>query len=206
MVARAPEPRAPEPAPQRAAEPALQRAPDAATQIAAPVAARPEMPAEKKADPPAFNARRAGVDVTVGMLASVTPIETAGLPTAAHVDGHSFIGASYHGLGAFVAPEYGQGGGYRSTLFVGGLSLNLISLHALRVTALGGYGQYSETTMPSDSTTAPVTRSLNVTSVGGMVSIPFIGPLRLAYRGQYIMGQYLGATTQMRRHSVGFIF
>jgi hypothetical protein len=203
MVAVTPEPRPALPAPERAAAPTPQRPAEIGS--GAPVASGVTA-AEQKTDQPAFNARRAGIDVTVGLLASVTPIQTAGIPTAAHVSGNTYLGASYHGLGAYIAPEYGQGGGYRSTMLVGGLSLNLINLHMLRVTALGGYGNYSETTMPTDSTTAPVTRKLNIASAGGMVSIPFIGPVRLAYRGQYNMGTYLGVSTKMTRHSVGLVF
>jgi len=60
--------------------------------------------------------------------------------------------------------------------------------------------------LATDSTVAPVTSSLQGTSVGGMASIPFIGPLRLGYRGQYFMTKESGVTAQMTRHYVGLVF
>ena len=179
----------------------------AAPATTAPAANAAAPSAEKKADQPAFNARRSGLDLSIGLLGSVTPIKsTAGLTPTAHVAGLSFVGVRFHALGLYGAPEYGQGGGYRSTMLGGGVSLDLINLHMLRVSALGGYTPYSETTMPTDTTVAPVTAKLQGPSVGGMVSIPFIGPLRLAYRGQYVMAQVAGVPTKMTRHSVGLIF
>jgi hypothetical protein len=188
----------PAPGPERVAER------PAAVTPAAPAAAAP---AEKKADQPSFNARRAGLNMTVGVLGSLTPIKsTNGLTPTAHVSGLSYVGVRYRGIGIYGAPEYGQGGGYRSTMLGGGLSLDLINLHMLRVSALGGYTTYSETSMPTDSTVAPVTAKLQGPSVGGMVSIPFIGPLRLAYRGQYVMAEVAGVPARMTRHSVGLVF
>jgi hypothetical protein len=179
----------------------------AAPAPAVAAAANAPAPAEKKADQPTFNARRAGLDVTVGLLGSFTPIKaTTGLTPSAHIAGLSFLGVRYHGIGLYGAPEYGQGGGYRSTMLGGGLSLDLIRLNMLRVSALGGYTTYTETTMPTDSTVVPVTAKLQGPSVGGMVSIPFIGPLRLAYRGQYVMAQVAGLPVHMTRHSVGLVF
>ena len=79
---------------------------------------------EKKADQPNFNARRSGLDLTLGVLGSYTPIKsTSGLTPTAHVSGLSFVGIRYHFLGLYGAPEYGQGGGYRSTMLGDGLSL-----------------------------------------------------------------------------------
>lgn len=192
---------APAATPERVAE-----QPVAKTPAAAP-ATKDAAPAEKKADQPAFNARRAGVDVTFGVLGSFTPIKSAdGLTPTGHIAGMSFLGVRFHGLGLYGAPEYGQGGGYRSTMVGGGLSLDLINVHLLRVSALGGYMNYTETTMPTDSTVAPVTAKLQGPSVGGMVSVPFIGPLRLAYRGQYVMAKVAGIPATMTRHSVGLVF
>jgi hypothetical protein len=193
------------------AEPAATTAPQrGAEQTAAaptPPAANTAPTAERKADQPAFNARRSGLDLTLGVLGSVTPIKTtSGLTPSAHIAGLSYVGVRYRFLGLYGAPEYGQGGGYRSTMLGGGVSLDLIDLHMLRVSALGGYTTYSETTMPTDSTVAPVTAKLQGPSVGGMVSIPFIGPLRLAYRGQYVMAQVAGVPLRMTRHSVGLVF
>ena len=193
---------APAPAPERVAEQPATQPP-----AAAPVT-KQAAPAEKKADQPAFNARRAGVDVTFGVLGSFTPIKSPdGLtPPSGHVAGLTFLGVRFHGIGLYGAPEYGQGGGYRSTMVGGGVSLDLINVHPLRISALGGYTTYAETTMPTDTTVAPVTAKLQGPSVGGMVSIPFIGPLRLAYRGQYVMAQVAGVPTRMTRHSVGLVF
>jgi hypothetical protein len=194
------------PAPERLADrPAAQAPADA--RVSPATSANGAAPAGKTADQPNFNARRAGLDVTVGVLGSVTPIKaTSGLTPSAHISGLSFLGVRYRGIGLYGAPEYGQGGGYRSTMLGGGLSIDLIRLSMLRVSALGGYTTYSETTMPTDTTVAPVTAKLQGPSVGGMVSVPFIGPLRLAYRGQYVMAQVAGLPVRMTRHSVGLVF
>jgi hypothetical protein len=181
----------------------------AAVATAAPTAAVPAAPApaERKADQPQFSARRAGVDVTVGLLGSVTPIKTNGLTPTAHIAGVTFLGAGYRSIGIYFAPEYGQGGGYRSTMMGGGLSISLLSLNMLHVTALGGYMKYSQVAMPDSTILVPQSdRSLQGPSVGGMASIPFIGPMRLAYRGQYVMARDAGVQVKMIRHSVGLVF
>jgi hypothetical protein len=191
-------------APERAPEPVAERV--AVTEPARKAEPAAVPAAEPKKEQPPFSVRRTGMNLTIGVLGSVTPIKTNGLTPTAHVAGVSFFGAQYRFLGAYVAPEYGQGGGYRSTMLGAGLSLDLLRLHMLRVTALGGIANYSETSMPADTTSIPVTRSLKGTSVGGMVSIPFFGPLRLAYRGQYVMAHDTGIPVQMTRHSVGLVF
>ena len=191
-------------APPRAAE----RQPDPAP------AMQPARPADSVAAPPKdrekessrFRVPRPSFGVTIGAFGSVTPIKTAGIPTAAHISGLSFIGMRFGILGIYGAPEFGQGGGYKSTMMGGGGSLDLLRLNMLHVTLLGGVSTYSETTIPTDSTVAPVTRSLQGTSVGGMASIPFIGPLRLGYRGQYFMTKEAGVSAQMTRHYVGLVF
>ena len=161
---------------------------------------------ERAQESPALARRRTGMKLTVGVLGSVTPIESNGVTRTVHVSGASFVGARYRRVGVYVAPEFGQGGGYRSTTLEGGLSLDLLDLRLLRVTALGGYMSYSEAPLPTDSTVVPITRSLRGTSVGGMVSIPFVGPLRLAYRGQYDTVHDAGIPIHRTRHSVGFVF
>ena len=87
----------------------------------------------------------------------------------------------------------------------GGASLDLLDLRMLRVSALGGYTSYSQTPTAVDSTTTPVTRSVRGTSVGGMASIPLVGPLRIAYRGQYVTVRDAGVASHMVRHSVGLL-
>lgn len=154
---------------------------------------------------PALSAKRAGVRLTLGVLGSVTPVEVSGLTPTAHVSGLSFVGARYRRLGAYFAPELGQGGGYRSTMIGGGASLDLLDLRMLRVSALGGFTTYSETPTAVDTATAPVTRSVRGTSVGGMASIPLVGPLRIAYRGQFVTVRDAGIASHMVRHSVGLI-
>ena len=144
--------------------------------------------------------------MTLGMLASVTPVETSGLKPTAHVSGLSFVGVRYRRLGVYVAPEMGQGGGYRSRMLGGGASLDLLDLRMLRLSVLGGYTNYSQTPTAVDSTSTPVTMSVNGTSVGGLASIPLVGPLRLAYRGQYVTVREQGVTANMVRHSVGLLF
>lgn len=166
----------------------------------------PDPTPERAPESPVLARRRTGMKLTVGVLGSVTPIESNGVTRTVHVSGVSFVGARYRRVGVYVAPEFGQGGGYRSTTLEGGLSLDVVSLHLLRVTALGGYMSYSESPLPADSTIVPVTRSLRGTSVGGMVSIPFVGPLRLAYRGQYDTVRDAGIPISRTQHSVGFVF
>jgi hypothetical protein len=191
------------------AEPVIaERAPEAAPSIAPPATAERAEPAatEPAADAPVFKPRRTGLNLTAGVLGSATLIETSGVPRAVHVSGASFIGVRFKMLGLYVAPDMGQGGGFRSSSLDGGASLDLINLHLLRVTALGGYLRYSETTMPEDSTVVPVSRSLEGYTMGGMVSIPFVGPLRLAYRGQYDTVRDAGIPVHRVKHSVGFLF
>ena len=88
----------------------------------------------------------------------------------------------------------------------GGASLDLLDLRMLRVSALGGYTTYSQTPTAVDSTTTPVTRTVRGTAVGGLASIPLVGPLRIAYRGQYITVRDAGVASSMVRHSVGLLF
>ena len=195
---------APAPAAERVAEQRVAQMPAASPILPA---AAPAPATEKRGAQPKFNAQRAGLDLTLGLLGSVTPIKsTSGLTPTAHVSGLSHVGVGYRAVGLYGAPEYGQGGGFRSTMLGGGVSLDLIDLHMLRITALGGYATYAETTMPTDSTVAPVTSKLQGPSVGGMVSIPFFGPLRLAYRGQYVVAEVAGVPARMTRHSVGLVF
>jgi hypothetical protein len=191
------------------AEPVIaERAPEVAPPIASSATAERAQPAaaEPAAEAPVFKPRRTGLNLTAGVLGSATLIETSGLPRAVHVSGASFIGVRFKMLGLYAAPDMGQGGGFRSTSLDGGASLDLIGLHLLRVTALGGYLRYSETTMPEDSTVVPVTRSLEGYTMGGMVSIPFVGPLRLAYRGQYDTVRDAGIPVHRVKHSIGFLF
>jgi hypothetical protein len=190
---------APTGAPDRQPEPAPAVKPARADSAAAPARDRENQSSRFRVPRPSFG-------LTVGAFGSFTPIKTAGVPTAAHVAGLSFIGMRFGMLGIYGAPEFGQGGGYKSTMIGGGGALHLLRLHPLHVTLLGGVANYSETTIPTDSTVAPVTRSLQGTSVGGMVSIPFIGPLRLGYRGQYFMTKNAGVAAQMTRHYAGLVF
>ena len=189
-------PKSAPPAPVKAAERIVAQVPP---QTLAPAA-------EPKFDRPALAAKRAGVRLTLGVLGSVTPVESGALTPTAHVSGLSFVGARYRRFGAYFAPEMGQGGGYRSTMLGGGASIDLLDLRMLRVSALGGYTTYSQTPTAVDSTTIPVTRSVRGTSMGGMASIPLVGPLRIAYRGQYVTVRDAGVASNMVRHSVGLLF
>jgi hypothetical protein len=151
-----------------------------------------------------MSARRVGIDVTLGLLGSLTRNDPGAFTSEVHVAGASFIGARYRSVGAYLAPEFGNGGGYRSTMLGGGLSLDLLSLNQIRITALAGYTTFDMT--PTDtSASAPTTQSLRGTSVGGMASIPLVGPVRLAYRGQYITGQVNGAAVHVTRYSAGLL-
>jgi hypothetical protein len=201
-VAAAEPARKPEPAPSVA--PAVTAAPAPAATVATTAPAPAPAPApERKADAPPMRAQHGSVSGTLGFLGSVTPIKVAGVEPTAHIAGASFINLKYRGVGIYGAPEIGQGGGYKSTLWGGGLSLDLIDLHLLHVTALGGYAQYSET---PDGATPSTTQTLTGYSLGGLASLPIAGPLRLAYRGQYVTATVAGAQVHMTRHSFGFVF
>ncbi len=196
-------PSAPAPQP-KAAPPALA---DASSRVAAQEPARTATPVtEPTPVRPALVARRAGVRLSLGVLGSVTPVRASGLAPTAHVSGLSFVGMRYRRLGAYLAPEMGQGGGYRSRMLGGGASLDLLDLRLLRLSVLAGYTNYSQTLTVTNSTTTPITMSVNGTSLGGLASIPLVGPLRLAYRGQYVTVREQGVTANMVRHSVGLMF
>ncbi|HET7187921.1 MAG TPA: hypothetical protein VFI52_07190 [Gemmatimonadaceae bacterium] len=196
--------RKPQPAPSvaPAAAAPVANTPAATFATAAPAPA-PAPATEHKADAPPMRAQHGNVSGTLGFLGSVTPIKVAGVAPTAHIAGASFINLKYRGLGIYGAPEIGQGGGYKSTLWGGGLSLDLIDLHLLHATALGGYAQYSET---PDGATPAVTQTMSGYSVGGLVSLPIAGPLRLAYRGQYVTATVAGTQVHMTRHSFGLVF
>jgi hypothetical protein len=203
--------RKPEPAPSAAPAVATAPAPAATVATAAPApaatvasAAPASAPApEHKPEVPPMRAQHGNVSGTLGFLGSVTPIKVAGLQPTAHIAGASFINLKYRGWGIYGAPELGQGGGYKSTLWGGGLSRDLLNLHLLHATALGGYAQYSET---PDGATPSATQTMCGYSVGGLVSLPIAGPLRLAYRGQYVTATVLGTQVHMTRHSFGLVF
>lgn len=199
-VAAAEPARKPEPTPSVAPAAAAAPAPAATVATAAPASA----PApEHKPEAPPMRAQHGNVSGTLGFLGSVTPIKVAGLQPTAHIAGASFINLKYRGWGIYGAPELGQGGGYKSTLWGGGLSRDLLNLHLLHATALGGYAQYSET---PDGATPSATQTMSGYSVGGLVSLPIAGPLRLAYRGQYVTATVLGTQVHMTRHSFGLVF
>lgn len=180
------------PAPPAAAPP-----PAIATQSA--TAPQPsELPAPRTAGPP--------LGLNVGLLASVTRLDQAGTTPARHVLGLPFLGVTYGGWGLYGASEFGNDGLYRTTAFGGGLSRDLLDLHMLRVTALGGYTAYTATPATINPTSPPTTASLRGASVGGMASVPLLGPVRLAYRGQYITGQSNGATVHLVRNGFGLLF
>lgn len=178
--------------------------PAPAATTAQPTAVASAAPApERKPEPPAMRAQNGGISGTLGFLGSVTPIKVAGLEPTAHISGSSFINLKYRGWGIYGAPEIGQGGGYKSTLWGGGLSRDLLDIHLLHATVLGGYAQYSET---PDGVTPSTTQTMSGYSVGGLVSLPIAGPLRLGYRGQYVTATVAGTQVHMTRHSFGFLF
>jgi hypothetical protein len=192
----------------REGTPAPDRVPDrAATREAAPA---PEHTPVRADEPPALSARRAGVELTFGLLGSVTSVKSGGLTPELHVAGLTFIGAQYGGWGAYLAPEVGSGGQYRSTMLGGGLSGDLLNMNWFRLTALAGYTTYTRTPTPTatpvSGASALPTRSLHGPSLGGMASIPLFGPLRLAYRGHVILLKEAGTTYQIDRHNVGLVF
>ena len=150
-----------------------------------------------------MRAQQGSVSGTLGFLGSVTPVKVAGVAPTAHIAGASFINLKYRGWGIYGAPEIGQGGGYKSTLWGGGLSRDLLDIHLLHATVLGGYAQYSET---PDGVTPATTQTMSGYSVGGLVSLPIAGPLRLGYRGQYVTATVAGTQVHMTRHSVGLLF
>ncbi|MDQ6634310.1 MAG: hypothetical protein M3Z10_06070 [Gemmatimonadota bacterium] len=144
--------------------------------------------------------------VSVALLGSVTPymVTTTG-ERVLHLSGHALVTLNVLGWGLYAAPEYGNGAGHRSTMLGGGVLRQILSVGPVHVTGLGGVTLYSE--QPDGVYAASfVSRSIRAGSVGGLVSLPFVGPARIAYRGQYLRG--LGADSDFHkiRHAVGLLF
>jgi hypothetical protein len=142
----------------------------------------------------------------VALLGSVRPYSVSGSGTRVlHVSGDPLVTISAAGWGLYFAPEMGSGAGHRSTMLGGGVMRQIIDLRFLRITALAGATTYSEE--PDGLYAASFTsRSLKAGSVGGLASLSFIGPTRLAYRFQFIRGLADQADFHQRRHAVGLLF
>jgi hypothetical protein len=144
--------------------------------------------------------------VSVALLGSVTPytVTTTG-DKVLHLSGHALVTLNAFGWGLYASPEFGSGAGHRSTMLGGGVLRQILRSGPVHVTALAGAALYSE--LPDGAYAASfVSRSIRVGSVGGLISLPFVGPARLAYRGQYLRG--LGADSDFHkiRHAVGLQF
>jgi hypothetical protein len=142
----------------------------------------------------------------VALLGSVAPytVTTTGAKVL-HVSGNALVTLNLFGWGLYAAPEYGSGAGHRSTMLGGGILRQILRTGPVRVAALAGATLYSE--VPEGPYAASfVTRTIRAGSVGGIVSLPFVGPARIGYRGQYLRG--LGADSDFHkiRHAVGLFF
>jgi hypothetical protein len=144
--------------------------------------------------------------VSVALFGSATPytVTTTGARLI-HVSGHPLLSLNLMGWGLYVAPEFGSGAGHRSAMIGGGLLRQVLSTGPVHITALAGVTSYTEVP-DSNYTTLFASQSINAASVGGVVSLPFIGPARLAYRGQYLRGLGNYADFHKIRHAVGLQF
>jgi hypothetical protein len=144
--------------------------------------------------------------VSISLLGSVAPytVTTTGAKVL-HVSGHTLVSVSAFGWGVYAAPEYGSGAGHRSTMLGGGLLRQILRSGPVHVSALAGVTLYTEVP-DGDYAASFVSRSIRASSVGGLITLPFVGPARIAYRGQYLRG--LGADSDFHkiRHAVGLAF
>jgi hypothetical protein len=148
--------------------------------------------------------RRGGF--TVGVLASMTPADASTWRTSAkHVAGLPFVEFDVGPIGIYAAPEVGSGAGYRSTMLGGGVLVGLVRQGRLQVRALGGYTTYSETPTAAGAPAAEGWSSQGA-SFGGLASFRLFGTVRLAYRGQYVVGFGDNAELRFARHSAGLLF
>jgi hypothetical protein len=173
----------------------------------------PPRPAEQAAgqqpadapSPHALRMRRPPL-LGVALLGSVRPYSVTGSSTRVlHVSGDPLITISALGWGLYAAPEMGSGAGHRSTMLGGGIMRQLIDTRLLRISALAGATTYHEEPdgLYANSFTS---RTLTAGSVGGLASLPLIGPARLAYRFQFVRGFGDQADFHQRRHAVGLLF
>jgi hypothetical protein len=122
-----------------------------------------------------------------------------------HVSGHPLITLGAFGWGVYAAPEFGAGAGHRSTMLGGGIMRDLLRIGPVHVSALAGMTTYSE--QPDGYYAASfVSRSIRAASGGALVSLPLIGPARLAYRAQYLRGLGNQSTFTQVRHAAGLQF
>ncbi|MFL5606691.1 MAG: hypothetical protein ACJ8AD_09615 [Gemmatimonadaceae bacterium] len=144
--------------------------------------------------------------VSVALLGSVTPytVTTTG-ERVLHLSGHALVTLNILGWGLYAAPEYGSGAGHRSTMLGGGLLRQILPFGPVHVAALAGVTIYAEAP-EGDYSASFVTRTIRAGSAGALISVPFVGPTRLAYRGQYLKGLGADADFHKIRHAVGVQF
>jgi hypothetical protein len=144
--------------------------------------------------------------VSVALLGSVTSYTvTASTSRVLHVSGHTLLTLHAFGWGVYAAPEFGAGAGHRSTMLGGGIMRDILRVGPVHATALAGMTTYSEE--PDGYYAASfVSRSIRAASGGALVSLPLIGPARLAYRVQYLRGLGDQSTFTQLRHAAGLQF
>jgi hypothetical protein len=188
--------------------PASTRETTPADRTPAPAQPAPAQPAPQNAaqDPSRLRRPRLPGMVSVALLGSVTSYTvTASTSRVLHLSGHPLITLGAFGWGVYVAPEFGAGAGHRSTMIGGGLKRDILSAGPIHLSALAGVTTYSEE--PDGYYAASfVSRSIRAASGGALVSLPFIGPARLAYRVQYLRGLGDQSTFTQVRHAAGLLF
>jgi hypothetical protein len=174
-----------------------------AVETPAPAQPAPQASAQ---DPSRFRRPALPGMVSVALLGSVTSYTvTASTSRVLHVSGHTLLTLHAFGWGVYAAPEFGAGAGHRSTMLGGGIMRDLLRVGPVHASALAGMTTYSE---EPDGYYASsfVSRSIRAASGGALVSLPLIGPARLAYRVQYLRGLGDQSTFTQLRHAAGLQF
>jgi hypothetical protein len=167
----------------------------------APGVVRAEPSVMRGTRPPSHSRR-----IAFGILGSVTPIDVASEGSESHIAILPFAQFESGRLGIYAAPEFGRGGGYRSTMLGGGLALQLADTRIIDINLLLGYTTYNET--PTVKGIAPPSESWSGhgASGGGFATVRLFGPIHLGYRGQYVLGFGDNSNLRFSRHSVGLVF
>jgi hypothetical protein len=188
-------------------------APEPKAEAPAPAAKAPAKAAPAATFEPALgggNPRRtdntAGNGFSIGVLGSVTPVDqTAGLAALNHIAVTPLILLQSSWVGLYLAPEIGMGANYQSIMLGGGLTIKIFSAGPFQLRALGGATTYSDE--PTGSAKGTYTKyTATAASVGGLASVRLFGPVRIGYRGEYVIGVGDYTNTKFQRHSFGVIF
>jgi hypothetical protein len=191
---------APAPVP---ASPASAPAPVAAPPASAPApapapSAPPQVPSMV---PPSTVPPRSTDDprLRLGLLGSYTPAD-GGSVEATHVSVTALV--LYGGrLGAYLAPEFGQGAGYDSQMLGAGAYLRLIARGGITLRVAGGGTTYSSKDEAADDAD-----TFQAMSFGGIAELRLAGALRLTARAQQVIGVGDADGVRFKRYAFGVTF